>query len=170
MADLVRFLSLALAFFAVAGLVIAFTVGRNCVRGDSEASIAEEIRDVPPAFEMKAREFLEAYLADEDAAASIYDGKVGIITGIEATSSMGDMRDPPRDQSNSVYFFTNGLWFVHCGMSVEEKSKFRERQRTRYSPLFSLKGRVEGVNDRHLTIDLRGCTVHETPSSSHLAS
>lgn len=159
MSNLIRLLSLALAFF-----VIAFTVGRNCISGDSEAAIAQEIKEVPPAFELKARDFLEAYLADEQAAASIYNGKVGIITGIEATSSIGDLRDPPRDQSNSVYFFTNGVWFVRCLMSQEEKAKFRKDHGTGYfRPLFSLKGRVQGVNNKHLTIDLRGCTLQGSP-------
>lgn len=158
--DLFRFFSLALAFLAIAGLVIAFTAGRNCSRSASEADIADEIRDIPPTFELKARDFVEAYLADEEASASTYNGEVGIITGIEATSSIGDLRDPPRDQSNSVYFFTNGVWFVRCFMSHDEKAAFRKDHGGGYFRRpFSLKGRVEGINNKHLTIDLHGCIV-----------
>ena len=36
-------------------------------------------------------------------------------------------------------------------------------------PVFALKGRVEGVNDRHLTIDLRRCH-HPTNSPARIAS
>ena len=160
MSDLVRFLSLALAFFAIAGLVIAFTVGRNCVFGDPEAAIAEEIKDIPPNFEMKALDFLEAYLTDEDAASSIYDGKVGIITGIEpsdALSRSGRVRTFPRG-NGWIRLHADGLWEVRCFLSDEEQDKLRSpREGSRKSHI--LKGRVEGINEKQLTIDLRGCIV-----------
>ena len=87
MSDLVKFLSLALAFFAIAGLLIVFGVFDRCSRSASEAAIAEEIRGVPPTFEIKATDFVKEYLADEAAAVETYNGKVGIIKALLSWSS-----------------------------------------------------------------------------------
>ena len=161
MSDLVRLLSLAAAFFVVAVLVIAFGVGRNCFRSASEADITEQIRDIPPTFEMRARDLVEEYLADEAAAASAYNGKVGIVTGIEPSDMIspgGSVRTLPRGP-NWIRLHANGVWEVRCFFSDEEKNKLRDPwEGSRKSHV--LKGRVEGINDKHLTIDLRGCIVH----------
>ena len=170
MSDLVRFLSLALAFFAVSGLVIALFVGRNCLRSDPESAIAEEIRGVPPAFKISAIKLVEAYLDDEKNAEAIYNGQVGIIEG----ASLGFV-----DESNHFQFFGNGIWRVRCFASDAEAEKvwamrnsFRstnvyQRDRSgvsvRSAALLLMKGRVEGVNDKHLSIDIRGCTLQDSP-------
>ena len=170
MSDLIRFLSLAIAFFAIAGLIIAFTVGRNCVLGDPEAAIAEEIKDIPPTFKMSGTKLVEAYLDNEAWAKSIYDGQVGTIKA----SSLGFV-----DESNHFVFFGNGIWEVRCFASVAEADKvwemrnsFRQtyvyqRHRSgvsvRSAAMFLMKGRVEGINNKHLTIDIRGCTLQDPP-------
>ena len=81
MSDLIRFLSLFAAFFAVAGLLIALGVFRGCARSDSESAIAEEIRDIAPVFNMSANQLVRTYLAAEESAAAAYNGQVGIIRG-----------------------------------------------------------------------------------------
>ena len=170
MSDLVRFLSIAVAFFAIAGLVIAFGVGRNCSRSASEAAIAEEIKASPPAFKISAIKLVEAYLDDEENAEAIYNGQVGIIEG----ASLGFV-----DESNHFQFFGNGIWRVRCFASDAEAEKvwamrnsFRstnvyQRDRSgvsvRSAALLLMKGRVVGVNDKHLSIDIRGCTLQDSP-------
>ncbi len=160
MAVLGRFFFLAIAFFAIAGLVIALFVGRNCLRSASEADITEQIWDVPPTFEMKALDFVEAYLADEAAAAAAYNGKVGIVTGIEpsdALSRTGRVRTFPRG-NGWIRLHADGLWEVRCFLSDEQQDKLRSpREGSRKSHI--LKGKVEGINEKQLTIDLRGCIV-----------
>ena len=157
---LARFLFLGLAFFAVSGLIIALFVGRNCLRNSSESNITQQIKDVPPAFELKAKDFVEAYLADEAAAASAYNGQVGIVTGIEpsdALSRTGNVRTVPRGDG-WIRLHANGVWEVRCFLSDAEQDKLRSPwEGSRKSHI--LKGRVEGVNDKQLTIDLHGCIV-----------
>ncbi len=114
MSDLVRFLSIAVAFFAIAGLVIAFGVGRNCSRSASEAAIDEEIKASPPAFKISAIKLVEAYLDDEENAEAIYNGQVGIIE----SASLGFV-----DESNHFQFFGNGIWRVRCFASDAEAEK-----------------------------------------------
>ena len=113
---------------------------------------------------MQAGEFLEAYLADEEAATSTYNGKVGIVTGIEpsdALSRTGRVRTLPRGDG-WISLHANGVWEVRCFLSDAEQDKLRSPwEGSRKSHI--LKGRVEGVNDRHLTIDLHGCIVQDSP-------
>ncbi len=170
MSDLVRFLSLALAFFAIAGLLIVFGVFDRCSRSASEATIAEEIRDIAPTFKMSGSKLVEAYQDNEEWAKSIYDGQVGLIDA----ASMGFV-----DESNHFQFFGNGIWRVRCFTSDAEADKvwsmrdsFRttnvyQRSRSgvsvRSAALLLMKGRVEGVNDKHLSIDIRGCTLQDSP-------
>lgn len=160
MAVLGRFFFLALAFFVVSGLIIALFVGRNCLRSASEADVTEQIRNVSPAFELKAKDFVESYLADEAAAASAYNGQVGIVTGIEpsdALSRTGRVRTLPRGDG-WIRLHANGVWEVRCFLSDAEQDKLRNPwEGSRKSHI--LKGRVEGVNDKQLTIDLHGCIV-----------
>ena len=175
MSDLVRFLSLAVAFFAIAVLVIAFGVGRNCSRSASEATIAEEIRVVPPAFEIKATDFVKEYLADEASAVETYNGKVGIIKGPSLLVG----------QSNYLRFFIDKVWAVRCFLSDEQmdwvRTLYNSSDRVPLGgtyefrtgagwpvgfsslPVFVLKGKVEGINNKLLTIDLRGCTLQHSP-------
>ena len=153
MADLIRFLSILIAFLAIGGLVVGISVAKGCSRSSSEADLAEEIRDVPPVFNMTSHEFVKEYLADEAGSAAAYNGQVGITSGTVIGLS---------DESNHVRLYGNGTWSVRCFLSDEEMERFRAEWRTKTtSP--NLTGRVEGVNDKHLTIDLRGCTVLGLP-------
>ncbi len=177
MSDLIRFLSIALAFFAIAGLLIVFGVFDRCSRSASESAIAEQIEDLTPTFNLTASELVQAYRADEESAAAAFDGNVGIVEGPSFLV----------DESNHLRFFIDEVWAVRCFLSDAEVDRVRtlesSRERVRVGgaygtsesrgigsgwpiafstlPVFDLKGRVEGVNDRHLTIDLRGCTIHE---------
>ena len=81
MSDLVRFLSLFAAFFIIAGLLIVFGVFDRCSRSASEAAIAEEIKDMIPAFNLTASQLVQTYRADEESAAAAYNGSVGIVEG-----------------------------------------------------------------------------------------
>ena len=171
MADIVRFLSLALAFLAVAGLVIAFTVGRNCVLGDPEAAIAKEIKDISPAFHLTSYQLVSAYQSDEEAASASYDGNIGIVEG--PTSIF--------DAGGYLELYASTVWNVRCFASDEEIDKVDASRRSGYGRtgavirsergggsfgmrrIFAFKGKVEGVNNKHLTIDLHGCTLHDSP-------
>ena len=173
--DLVRFLSLAAALLVVAGLVIAFSVGRSCFQTASEAAIADEIRHVPPTFNLTASQLVRAYQADEESAVSTYNGTVGIVQGPALLV----------EQANHLRFFVNKVWAVRCFLSDEQM----DEARTLYNssdriplggtyefrtgagwpvafsslPVFALKGKVEGINNKILTIDLRGCTLQDSP-------
>ena len=175
MADLVRLLSLAVAFFAIAGLLIVFGVFRGCSRSASEAAIADEIRDVPPAFHMTASELVQTYKDDEESTSATYNGSVGIVEGPALLV----------EQSNHLRFFVDKVWAVRCFLSDEQleevrawyKSKARIPLGGSYEfrtgagwpvafsslPDFALKGKVKGINNKILTIDLRGCTLQDSP-------
>ena len=172
MADLVRLLSLAVAFFAIAGLLIVFGVFRGCSRSNPEANIAEEIRDIPPSFNVTASQLVRTYRADEESDAAAYNGTVGIVEGPSFLV----------EESNHLRFYVNKVWALRCFLSAKQV----ERVRALYDssdrvplggtyefrtgagwpvaftslPVFALKGKVEGINDKLLTIDLRGCIVH----------
>ena len=172
MADLVRFLSLAAAFFAIAGLLIVFGVFDRCSRSASEAAIADEIRDVPPAFNLTAFQLVQTYKDDEESASAAYNGKVGIVEG---PTSVYD------ESGHYLRIYASQVWDVRCFASDEEIDKVSELRRSGFRrsggvvkmysyggfagtrPIFAFKGRVAGVNDRHLTIDLHGCTLEEEP-------
>ncbi len=170
MSNLIRFLAFAVAFFTIAGLLVVFGVFDRCSRRASEAAIAEEINDISPTFKMSSSELVEAYLEDEEWAKSTYDGQVGIVEA----ASLGFV-----DESNHFQFFGNGIWKVRCFVSDAEADKvwsmrnsFRttnvyQRDRSGVTvgsaSLFSMKGRVEGVNDKHLSIDIHGCIVQDSP-------
>ena len=175
MADLVRLLSLAVAFSAIAGLLIVFGVFRGCSRSASEAAIADEIRDVPPAFNVTASQLVQTYKTDEESASAAYNGTIGIVQGPALLV----------EQANHLRFFVNKVWAVRCFLSDEQMGEAR----TLYNssdriplggtyefrtgagwpvafsslPVFALKGRVEGINNKILTIDLRGCIVQDSP-------
>ena len=152
MGDLVRFLSLFAAFLAVAGLLLALGVFRDCSRSASEASIAKEIRDIPPSFNMTANQLVQTYKTDEQSAVATYNGSVGIVKG----------RAFLVHEFNYLFFDGDASWSVRCFLSDEEMAKLRG-PREDYYEFYMLKGKVEGVNDKHLTIDLRGCTLHDSP-------
>ncbi len=173
--DLVRFLSLAAALLAVAALVIAFTMGRNCSRSAFEASIANEIRDVPPAFNMTSAELVQVYRDDEESASATYNGTTGIVQGPALLV----------EQSNHLRFFVDRVWAVRCFLSDEQLEAVRTLDTSSKKvylggtfefrtgagwpvafsslPAFTLKGRVEGVNNKILTVDIRGCTIQSSP-------
>ncbi len=175
MSDLVRFLSLALAFFAVAGLVIAFSFGRSWFQSATEADIAEQIRDVPPAFNVTASQLIRAYQADEESAVSTYNGTIGIVQGPALLVG----------QSNYLRFFIDKVWAVRCFLSDEQmdwvRTLYNSSDRVPLGgtyefrtgagwpvgfsslPVFALTGKVEGINNKLLTIDLRGCTLQHSP-------
>ena len=172
MSDLVRLLSLAVAFFAIAELLIVFGVFRGCSRSNSEANIAEEIRDIPPSFNVTASQLVRTYRADEESAAAAYNGSVGIVEGPSLLV----------EQSNYLRFFVDKVWAVRCFLSDEQmdgvRALYNSSDRVPLGsiyefrtgagwpvaftslPVFALKGKVEGINDKFLTIDLRGCIVH----------
>ena len=171
MSDLIRFLAIVIAFFAIAGLLIVFGVFDRCSRSASESAIAEEIKDIPPAFEMTAYQLVNAYQSDEEVASAAYDGSVGIVEG--PTSIF--------EEGKYLELYASTVWNVRCFASDEEIDKVNVLRRSGYGRegvvirsdrsggsvgtrrIFAFKGKVEGVNDRHLTIDLRGCTVHDPP-------
>ena len=171
MSDLIRFLSLGAAFFAIAGLLIVFGVIRGCSRSNSEAAIAEEIRDVPPAFNLTASQMVQAYLDDEQSAEEIYNGQVGIIRGQSLRF---------REASNYFQLSGTDVWTVRCFVSTMEADNILEQwDSLRQTYVVSrvtkglsvggtgktllMKGRVEGVNNKHLSIDIRGCTLQDSP-------
>ena len=151
---------------------------RGCARSDSESAIAEEIRDIAPVFNMSANQLVRTYLADEEAAAA-YNGSVDIVEGPSFLV----------DESNHLRFYVDKVWAVRCFLSDKQVERVRDLRSSRERfpassgnetfeirgissgwpvaftslPVFALKGRVEGVNDRHLTIDLRGCVVQDSP-------
>ena len=152
---------------------------RGCSRSDSEATIAEEIRDVPPAFNLTASQLVQIYLTDEDSAAGAYNNRVGVVEGPSLLV----------EESNHLRFYVDKVWAVRCLLSDEQMGRVRDlsSSRRRVSagngygnfetrgigsgwpvafaslPVFALKGKVEGISDRHLTIDIRGCAVQDSP-------
>ncbi len=156
MGDLVRFLSLFAAFVLIAGLVIAFTAGRNCLRTTSEADLAKEVTAASPQFRINATSLLDEYLADEEAAAAKYNGKVGIVIGI-ATDRISYSR--PLQQSRLhewANLYANETWSVRCFWAIDVDTVVPSRYT---APKFVLKGKVEGLNNQRLTIDIHGCYV-----------
>ena len=171
MSDLVRFLSLFAAFFIIAGLLIVFGVFDRCSRSASEAAIAEEIRDIPPSFNITASQLVQTYKADEQSVAAAYNGSVGIVGGPTWTN----------ETAGYLKLRTYDIWGVRCFASDEVIDKVNVLSRSGNwreggvakmygsgelfdtSPVFAFKGRVEGVNDKRLTIDLRGCTLQDLP-------
>ena len=174
MADLVRFLTLAAAFFAIAGLLIVFGVFDRCSRSASEAAIADEIKDIPPTFNLTASQLVRAYKDDEESAVATYNDRVGIV---ESPALLVE-------QSNYLRFFAGKVWAVRCFLSDEHMEKvkavydssdriplggtyeFRIGAGWPISfsslPVLALKGKVEGVNNKILTIDIHGCTLHDS--------
>ena len=156
MGDLIRFLSLFAAFLVIVGLVLAFTAGRNCLRTGSEADLAKEVTAASPQFRISATSLLDEYLADEEAAAAKYNGKVGIVIGIAT-----DRIDPRRPLQRSwaydwVNLYANDTWSIRCFWAIDADSTVPSRYT---APEFVLKGKVEGLNNQRLTIDIRGCYV-----------
>lgn len=167
MAVLGRFFFLALAFFAISGLVIAVTLGRSCLWGDPEAAITEEIKDMPPVFNLTDTQLIQAYLDDEESAVETFNGQIGIVRG----TSRGI-------RTNYFRFGGNGVWRVRCFVSNAEADRVEDQWESLRRAhvvvrvtrglsvggsgrILVFKGRVEGVNDKHLTIDLRGCTLQD---------
>ena len=179
MADLVRFLSLGVVFFTIVGLLIASGVARGCSRRDSEAAISMEIRDVPPAFDLTASQLAQAYRANEEASAAAYNAQVGIVEGPSFLV----------EESNYLRFYVDKVWAVRCFLSEEQMDRISALASSRNRvfpgcgdgtfeargigsgwpiaftplPVFALKGKVEGVNNKHLTVDLRGCIIQDFP-------
>lgn len=164
---LIRFLFLAAAFFAIAGLLIVFGVFDRCSRSASEAAIAAEIKEVPPIFNLTDTQLIQAYLDDEESAVETLNGQVGIVRG----TSRGI-------RTNHFRFGGNGVWRVRCFVSNAEADKVEDQwdslrralvvQRVSNGlsvggsgRILVFKGRVEGINNKHLTIDLRGCSLHD---------
>ena len=173
MADLVRFLSLLAAFAAIAGLLIVFGVFRSCSRSASEAEIAEEIMSIPPAFNLTASQLVQAYLDDEESAEATYNGQVGIVRG----AYLGLWK-----ASDHFNLFGNDVWTVRCFTSNAETDRVRDRWdslKQTYvfergwsgrsksvggpSRILVMKGRVDGINNKFLSVDLRGCTFYDSP-------
>lgn len=174
MAVLGRFFFLAVTFFAITGLLIVFGVFDRCSRSASEAAIAEEIKDIPPTFNVTAGQLVRTYRADEQAVAIAYDGSVGIV---EAPTMV-------HKAANYLKLHAYDVWSVRCFTSDEEIDKVsalsRPENRSADSrptgyviigrggvstgqsrPIFAFKGKIEGVNDKHLSVDMRGCTLQD---------
>ena len=179
MARLFKLLAIFAAFFVVAGLLIALGAVRSSSRSDAEAAIEEEVRDVPPAFNLTAKQLVKAYKEDEESAAAAYNDRIGIVEGPSFLV----------EESNYLRFYVDEVWAVRCFLSAEQMDRARALRSSRNRipaggvygtfetrgigsgwpiaftslPVFTLKGKVEGINNRHLTIDLRGCAVHDSP-------
>ena len=169
-AALIRLLSLFAVFLALAGLLIVFGVFRGCSRTASEAAIADEIRNLPPAFNLTASELVQAYKADEESAAAAYNGEVGIVEGPTAVYD---------ESGHYLRIYASPVWDVRCFASDEEIDKVNVLRHSGFRPsggvakmysyggsfgtrpIFAFKGRVQGINEKLLTIDMRGCIVHE---------
>ena len=178
MAGLIKLLAIFAAFFIVAGLLVALGAVRSGSRSHSEAAIAQEIRDAPPAFNLTAKQLVKAYKEDEGSAAAAYNNRIGIVEGPSLLV----------EESNHMRFYVDKLWAVRCFLSAEQMDRARALRSSRNRipaggvygtfetrgigsgwpiaftslPVFTLKGKVEGINNRHLTIDLRGCAVHDS--------
>ena len=143
-----------LAIAVMVGLVMGVSSAKSCIRSNSEAAIAEEIRDVPPVFNLTAGQLVVGYMSDEAAGAVAYNGQVGIIHGIVAGSS---------DQANHVKLLGGAVgalvWSLRCYLSDEELEKVIAGYRRSSANRVTLKGRVEGVDDKHLAIGVRGCAL-----------
>ena len=171
MSDLIRFLSLGAAFFAIAGLLIALGMFRGCSLSASESDIAMEIRDVPPAFNLADTQLVQIYLDNQEAAEAAYNGQAGIVRG--ALRGL-------REGANHLSFERHDVWSVRCFISSAEADNILEQwDSLRQTYVVSrvtkglsvggtgktllMKGRVEGVNNKHLSIDIRGCTLQDSP-------
>ena len=126
MAVLGRFFFLAVAFFAVSGLIIALFFGRNCLRGDPEVAIAEQIKDIPPAFNLADSQLVKAYIDDEISARATYNGQVGIVRG--RLLGVGD-------GANHLRFQGNNVWSVRCFISNVEAENIRNRWNSLERPM-----------------------------------
>ncbi len=179
MAGLIKLLAIAVAFFLIAGLLISLGTVRGCSRSASEAAIAGEIRDVPPSFKLSASQLVSSYISDEDSATVTYNQTVGIVEGPSILV----------EESNHLRFYVDRVWAVRCFLSDEQVNRVRDLRGSRIRvrsggvygafesrgigsgwpvsftslPVYALKGRVEGINNKHLTVDLRGCIVQESP-------
>ena len=81
MGGLVKLLAIFASFFAVEGLLIALGAVRICSRSDSEADIAEGIRDIPSAFNLSASQLVQTYEAFDEAPGLAYNDRVGLVEG-----------------------------------------------------------------------------------------
>ena len=175
MAGLIKLLAIFAVFFIVAGLLVALGAVRSSSRSDAEAATAEEIRDVPPALNVTPSQLVRTYQASEAAASTAYNGLVIIVEGPTGAN-----------QSNYLKLHAYEVWAVRCFASDEEIDKVRvlskpenrslDNRRMGFVitdagggmsvghkiPIFAFKGKIEGVNDKHLTIDLRGCTLQDS--------
>ena len=175
MAGLIKLLAIFAAFFVVAGLLLVLGAVRSSSHNDAEAAIEEEIRDVPPAMNVTAGQLVRTYQANEDAVSAAYNGAVIIVEGPTGANK----------SANYLGLHSYEAWAVRCFASDEEidkvkvlsrlKNRSLDNRRTGYvltgrrgvsvsgsRPIFAFKGKIEGVNDKHLTIDLRGCTLQDS--------
>jgi len=150
MPGILKFVSVLLVMGALAGLLIGIGAIRSCARSNAEADIAQEIEDVAPAFTISARDFVAEYKSDEDRAQQVYGDQVVVVNGL-----LGGLFE----ESNIVSFDALDVWSVRCHFSDAELPKIREQARSR---VLNLKGRVVGVDNKRLAIELRGCTVYDT--------
>ena len=163
MSNRVRFL--ALAFFAVAILVIALGVSRNCFRASYETYLVKEIGGAPPTFQVSAQDLVNEYLEDETAATAKYNGKVGVVTG-KARRQFGMQNAPELDV---IHLYASGTWIVRCFLAPEEELNINEHLgrlrslRISETVTYGLIGKVEGFNGRRLALDIRDCALHDPP-------
>ena len=127
---------------------------------------------------------MQTHRADEEEAAAAYNDRVGIVEGPSFLV----------EESNHLRFYVDSVWAVRCFLSDKQMDRVRAlrsfRKRVPVSssyqtfetrgigsgwpvaftsfPVFALKGKVEGIDDRHLTIDLRGCIVQDSPEASRV--
>lgn len=156
MSDLVRFISLFVAFILIVGIIFAFTAGRNCLRNANEDNVAREVMDATPAFQFNAPTLMNEYLADEDAASAKLDGKVGIVSG--SAILRGDLiylHYSP--DGNWINLSTNTSWAIRCFLTSDSPSRPAHYRLANYV----LKGRIEGINAKRLSLDIRGCIILE---------
>ena len=136
-AALLRLLSFGVLIFAISGLVIAFTVGRNCIRSASEASIADEIRNIPPAFNMTAFQLMKEYSRAYDFSNATYNGTVGIVEG----------RTGIYENENYFSLYEGTHWRVRCFASDGEINKVEslDSPRVAEAPKLTSLGSLQGT-------------------------
>lgn len=145
---LVLVLGIAVIWVMVVYVVVVLTDDE----GNREGVVAEEIKNVTPDYTLTAGQLFSAYEADEEGAEIAYKGKAVLLSG--------NMRGLVRDYGPVPYmaFEVDPVWKVKCFLSDEEVARvdpFRRGQQ------IHMKGKVGGLDDRFLSLDVHGCTVQD---------
>ena len=155
----IRILVVFVVILAISGLVAGINYVRGCTSANFEANLTREVKATPPSFSISAPAIVKEYLENESAAAAKYAGEVGIVTGTVPDST--EVRPLLNSGDHEwINLEANKPWVVRCFLSDEETGNLYElfRQRTH-----SFKGKVDGINNRRFTIDIRGCISQGVP-------